>query len=441
MASEESAPTDVNESKKAEEDSEVPPTNKSEEKTKEDNKEGASKMSGEEAKTPSSVDGDAVVTAVVERLRFFFSNANVRQDVFLRKLLLKDDGIVPIEVLLKFNTIKQHTTDPALVAKAAQSDRLSDRIMLTDDSLGVKRVKPFTLTAMDDNIPLSLVVGNLPTEKDDKGRDHYAVDGDAIRKLFEQYGEVALVKLRYGAKDVSNPDSDLYSTDPKGPKKGRLPRGSALVEFEDEEALKSAATEVLTKQHGLDVEPKRTLAIDGHTFSVVLLKEFMDELKKRLAEEEPAADPDNKEDAGDEEDGDASKLFHIDWKSGCVIKLQDLSATCDREALLDAVCKSLGKALDEVKELKIYVDFSRGQTHGAIRFLEPDGPIKEVLQKFETGDVEIAGKKVEGAILMEGEEETKYWNDFISFKNKQLKQRRESSGRKSYRHKKKQRRN
>ena len=62
-----------------------------------------------------------------------------------------------------------------------------------------------------------------------------------------------------------------------------------------------------------------------------------------------------------------------------------------------------------------FQDFSRGQTHGAIRFSEPNDNIKALAEKMNNGEVEIAGGKLESAAVLEGEEETKYWQTFIEF--------------------------
>ncbi len=70
----------------------------------------------EVAETTSDEKEDEVVKAVAERLKFFFSDANIRQDRFIRNHLLQQNkndpsGFVPLESLLRFNTIKKLTTD------------------------------------------------------------------------------------------------------------------------------------------------------------------------------------------------------------------------------------------------------------------------------------------------------------------------------------------
>jgi hypothetical protein len=74
---------------------------------------------------------------------------------------------------------------------------------------------------------------------------------------------------------------------------------------------------------------------------------------------------------------------------------------------------------EETVEKGIYADYSRGQTDGAIRFKEPSDSISALVTKLASGHVEIAGIKVESASILDGEEEQKYWANFIEFKNKQ----------------------
>lgn len=369
----------------------------------------------------------ATIAAVEERLRFFFSDANVRQDMFIRKLLLADEGLVPIETLLKFNTIKSHTEDPELIKKAASSEKLKDRIQLTEDGSAVKRVKPFSLDNMNDNIPLTLVVDNLPTRMDGD-KVFYDCNPNEIRTLFEQYGEVALCKLRFGARVRDGEDGNEDLTNEKKKPGPRIPKGSCLVEYEKEEELQKAAEDTLTTKDGETVEPKRKIELKGRELVVTTLQEFLDKIKKkRKAEKSVDKDKPKDEEADEEEEKEEAtfKEFTFDWKPGCVVKLEGLKDPCDREALLESVSKILEKTVDEVRGLNIYVDYSRGQTHGAIRFQEPGDMVKQVLDKLSSGDVEIAGGKVEKALILEGDDEKKYWDEFIAFKNKQMKQRAE----------------
>lgn len=355
----------------------------------------------------------AVVEAVAERLRFFLSDANLRQDTFLRKLMLSTHGEYPHhvtpDILLRFNTIKQHTTDPEVVLAAAKS--LDSFLVLSEDGKAIGLKEKFSMDKMDDNLPKSFFLENVPHDE-----IRYKVGPEEIRKLFEAYGKVALVKLRFHL------PSKRMEERPK-----RVPAGSALVEFEAVEAFEKAAEEVLTTVGGETVEPKRKLELEGSTLKVLRLKEYVENRKSRKK--------DKREKGGDESRGDKrdrpedtpdspSKTFSIDWKPGCVIRLEGLSATeCDREALLDTLASGLGITTTEVKERKIYVDYSRGQEIGALRFPEPSDEIKALCEKLNAGDVKVKEDKVSKARILDGEEESKYWTDFVDFKTKQMQQR------------------
>ena len=366
---------------------------------------------------------EEALAGVTERLQFFFSDANIRQDNFIRHKLMSDDKCVPIDDLLKFNTIKQYTLDSEVVKKAAE--KLSDFLVVKDDAIA--RVKEFTKDLMDKNIPVTLVVSNLPTEEKE-GRIKYTATNDELKEMFEGYGTVVLTKFRFGF--AQSPDDDVMGSSP-GKRRVRAPRvpiGSALVEFETTEAFDKAVADTLTTKQGATVEPKRKLKLGDNELAVVTLQEYIDSRKKR------------KPDRDDETEAEDLPTYKVDWKPGCVIKLDGLARACDREKMVEAIAEGLGKDVEGVKEMQIYVDFSRGQTDGCIRFLEPE-QVPDILKKLQSGELHIAGEKVESAILLEGDAEKQYWQDFMDFKTKQLRQREEERrGRGGNRHKKKFRR-
>ena len=389
-------------------------------------------MTNETEKETSAAVDEEVIKAVAERLRFFFSNANVRSDGFMRQRLVEDDKKVPIEDLLRFNSIKKHTTDPAVVVQAAKT--LSDVLVLDEEEKAIARVTPFTEDMMDDNIPLSLVVSNLPvTEpKDGKSVGKYAVTMQEVRALFEPYGNVVLCKLRYKPRDPNE--------DPKKKRRSE-PLGAAFVEYETEEQQQKAAEELCTTKDGKKVEPKTKLTLGGKDLEVTTLRGWIDEEKKRKLSEEgdENAEQDKKRGREEEEETETTlefEKFAIDWKPGCVIQIKGLAEKCDREAIRAAVAQCMGVTEKEILEKGIYADYSRGQPAGAIRFNEPSDAIGEIAVKLRDGDVQIAGAKVESATILEGDEETKYWKDFIEFKNKQIRHRAEVKAAKAAKKKK-----
>jgi len=370
------------------------------------------------------------VKGVKERLKFFFSDANVRQDMFVRKLLMDtDEKSVAVDVLLRFNTVKKHTDKPAVLIQAAKE--LTDSLVVDEEKMTISRVVPFTKEMMNQNIPKSLYIQNLPM----KESKHYDVNVDEIRALFDKYGDVALVKLKFSTyQEGGNGGKDNYYGPNKGQKRKKIPIGAAMIEFHKQEDLDKAAEATLTTKGGEKVEPKDKITLaesetrkSATDLDIVLLSEYVASRKekKEKRENKKRAEPEANADAADVKEEKEMSKFTFDWKPGCVIKVRGLPEGCDREAMLGAVGKGLDISPEDVKARKIYVDYSRGQTDGAIRFPEQSDSVAELAKKLKDGELMILDTKVEEALILEGEVEKKYWEDFIEFKNKQIIQRNE----------------
>jgi hypothetical protein len=369
---------------------------------------------------------------VTERLKFFFSDANLRQDLFLRKLVMSTEGetpgMVPIEILLKFNSIKQYTTETDVIAKVARE--MKDTLTVDEKGTAIGRVTPFTKDLMDGHIPKSLYIRNLPVNDEDPKKAQYAVTIDDIRKLFDKYGDVAIIKLKFGKSKKDEGDDQLEGGKSHGKKK--YPIGHVLVEFHDQDSLDKAAEATLTSKDGEKVEPKEKLTLGGKDLDVMLLKDYID-MRKKERENSP-----KKRDRDDDDEDKEVELpkFEFEWKPGCVIRIKGLSEQTDREAILDMVAKALEISVEEVKAKNVYADFSRGQPDGAIRFAEPEEKIAKICEGLNSGDLEIADFKIGSAEIISGDEEKKYWDDFIAFKNKQIQHNHEEKRSKKNRNKK-----
>lgn len=356
----------------------------------------------EEQPTAEALEG------VKERLKFFFSDANLRQDRFLRRFLWKDHG-VPVEVLLRFNSLKTFTTSASTVITVAQE--IPELVVFKDKQI-IERKEPFLYSQMNDHVPLSLSITGLKVEN-----ERFTVSTANLKKHFDMYNGVALVKL------CMNRVEERATEGPHRYKWRNVASGNAFVEFDTVENLETAAAELLTIKDKEPVEPKRVLEIDGVKLGV-----------QKLAEVDvPEDNNTNKRKSYDKKPEPPKtpfKPFEVDWKPGCVIQLKGLSDTCDRESILETVGSILHLSMDDVKDKKIFADFSRGQTDGAIRFSVPDD-VPKVLEALKTK--EIAGSKVEAATVLEGDVEKEYWDKFIAFKNEQRKQQAEERSHKKRR--------
>jgi len=354
------------------------------------------------APTAETNNDATMTTELVERLHFFFSNANLRQDKWMRNEL-KENGCITLEQLLRFQTVKSISTDKQLLAKAAAE--LKDEITYDEEKEELRRVVPFDWDTMGDGSHLSLCCKNVPLTEEEKSdgekafygtKQEYGVTRDELKALFEPYGKVGIVKLRFGRRE-----GQAY------------PLGMAIIEFENEEGMKKASDELLPKE-GEDTA--KVLEIKGNklTFEKVKpMKCFQNKSSKRSRDDKKA-----KQEEDDKEDEVEFEPVKVEMQKGCVIALTGLSdETCDRESIREAVSDIL-KVSKDIKTSGLYVDYTRGATSGNLRLTESKPEeMKELVEKLNAGTVLIANAKVGSAKMLEGEEEVAYWKGFEEFLN------------------------
>ena len=355
---------------------------------------------------------EETIKNAAERLGFFFSNANLRMDRFLRREVLdpNNDGKVSIEVLLRFNTIKSITEDPKLIAKAAKLVT-KPKLQLSDDESAISRVEPFTEDMMDGNVEVTLRVSNLPMKDLDNGDAEYEVSRDELSALFQEYGDVAMVRLL---------KSKMRGSE------NRVAVGRAFVEFHSVEDMEKAVSELCTEKiEDESVKPKKTLSIKGSDLRVKTMQQWLDK-KQAQREEKGIRGPGpksksnnngNKRKAKAEETAKAALEeieFKLDWNPGCVVSIKGLPDDCDREAILAAVRGSMGD------DVPVRADYSRGQKDGAVRFDQPSEKISILAAEVNEGKITVNGTKVESASVLEGDDEKKYYDDYIAFRTKQM---------------------
>lgn len=334
---------------------------------------------------------------IAERLGFFFSDANLRMDKFLRKLVMDkySGGSVEIETLLKFNTIKKITTDPAIIAEAVEKVE-NPKLKLNDAKTTISRVEPFTEEMLNDNVKVSIRIGNLPIKDDE-----YTVTREEVENLFSEFGKVALVRL-------------LTMFDRKEGKKKAV--GKGFVEFADASGFDKAVAELCAEE---GAEPKKVLKLSDNDIKVKTMQAWLDKKEAQMkskkdnrAGEKRAR---NEEKQKEKEEIEAIE-FKLDWEKGCVVDVKGLPEGCDREMIISTVKSFFGEDVDA------RADYSRGDKDGKIRFNKPDDKIKEFASKLNDGSLTMGESKVENASLLEGEIEEKYYADYIAFRTKQMRE-------------------
>ncbi|KAL3876628.1 hypothetical protein ACJMK2_034446 [Sinanodonta woodiana] len=153
----------------------------------------------------------AIYKKIREQMEFYFSDANLHKDRFLKKKMEESaDGYVALSLFLTFNRIQALTVDVSVLAKAVSH---SDFLQLNEDRSSVRRSSPISDPGNVD--ARTVYVECLPSN----------VDQDWIRKVFSDCGKIAYISI---PKYRSTKD----------------PKGFAFVEFQTEEAALKACEEL-----------------------------------------------------------------------------------------------------------------------------------------------------------------------------------------------------
>ncbi|KOX80581.1 La-related protein 7 [Melipona quadrifasciata] len=121
----------------------------------------------------------ALHAAILKQMEFYFGDANLSKDRFLSNLI-KEDPYVNLNVFLRFNKIKELTTDINRIAKAVQ---VSTILSLSEDGMKVRRVTPIIIKGNTDEC--TVYVQNLPPD----------ADHETLSSIFSQYGQVVYVSI------------------------------------------------------------------------------------------------------------------------------------------------------------------------------------------------------------------------------------------------------
>jgi hypothetical protein len=120
---------------------------------------------------------------VLQQVEFYFGDANLPKDKFLKKQIKADpenEGWVPLEVLASFKKMKGLKADAEIIAAALDSSELLE---VSDDRTRVRRTRP--LPAPDKSAPRTVVVQGLTMEP----------TIEAVGAAFGRCGEVKLVRI------------------------------------------------------------------------------------------------------------------------------------------------------------------------------------------------------------------------------------------------------
>ena len=316
---------------------------------------------------------------IKQQVEFYFSDSNLRRDVFLKAAIEKDnEKFVPIDIILTFKRLQALTTDAEVVAEA-----LKDSTQVEVSSCGSKIRRVNKLDPVDTSKERTLYAKGYPIDDED-------VSIENITEIFSVYGKVLMVRLRR-----SNDKSSF--------------RGSLFVEFDKEEEMRAAVAAAHTDGK-VSMKYKET-----ELLCVMPLGDWLARKQEKKAKRtQQTVDKKRKVNdisTNDGETGAKEEDSEPSFTPGLILKVGNIPADASFTQI-----KDFFGALGDVR----FVDYTAGNTYSFIRFssVETVETIKAVLEK---GVPLVAGGENLTHSSVTGEEEKEYWRGIEKdMKNKKL---------------------
>lgn len=166
----------------------------------------------------AAVEPGALEKKIIRQVEFYFGDRNLRRDKFLLEQIKKDDGWVPLSVLLTFNRLKQLSDDSEVVSTAL---RASTVLEVSEDGSKVRRPS-------SSPVPDPMQKRSAEQQLEEQKRTVYAkgfpldTTLDQLEEYFDQFGRYDIITMRK-KKDVSSDGIVTMSF-----------KGSVFVEFKEE---------------------------------------------------------------------------------------------------------------------------------------------------------------------------------------------------------------
>lgn len=318
------------------------------------------------------------------QIEFYFSDSNLPRDKFLRsKTGEAGDGYVDLDIVASFKRLRSLTTDVSLIRAALKNSQL---VELNEDETKLRRKSP--LPGSISSKRKTIYVKGFPKESEP--------ELESVVELFSPYGVVRSVRFR------RYPDTKKF-------------KGSVFIEFEsEEEAQRAAEEEFLKDKSGLELE--------------ILSK---DEYYKRKKLKQSTTTDHTVESKLDSSENEKETLQPEEpsFQQGLILGLSDIGENVTREEI-----KEIFSSFGEIS----WIDFSRGQSCGYIRFAQPNSANEAVRSLKE--QQESFGGKFPVLWVLQGVEEKEYWSKVWQLqkekRDKSLKRKRTTSSHNHFKKKK-----
>lgn len=301
---------------------------------------------------------------IAKQLEYYFGDINLVRDNFLKGLIKEnEEGWVPLENMIKFNRLKEMSTDIKCIAEAIETAK-SSLIELNDDKTKVRRVQDKPIPEMTEERKemlkdLSVYAKGFPIE----------TSMTELMQFFETYGKVQHIQMRRD--------------------KQKKFKGSVFVIFEEKETLDKFLDEETSKYN--DVELIKML-------KDTYWKKKIEEKKDRREHEKQ-----EKEQAEQKRIDEEKAKFLERVTKGAVLKLTGITKSI--------LFEEVKKHFNEISEVA-YVAYKTGDSEMKIRFKEENGASQVFEKEGKDGKITFNEEELEASVL-EGQEEIDYWKELF----------------------------
>lgn len=304
---------------------------------------------------------------IIRQVEYYFGDLNLSKDKFMQEEIQKDNGWIGLETLVKFNRLKQLSSDFDVIISALK-ESTNDLLEIDNEKKLIRRAKPLpeNLSEFETTLKANTVyVKGFPE----------AMTLDELIAFFEPYGKILQVFMRRA------PMTKLF-------------KGSVFVTFNTNEEAKKfiELSEVKNGETVLERETQEAYL----TRKAPALARMKEDKEKREAEKEAKK--------REREEAEAA-FFESQKVSGSVLHLKGLPKEGTRE--------NLKELFDNYAKVK-WVDYSKGEPEAFLRFVEADKAkmAMESAAKVNDGKIILHEAELEVRVL-EGEEEEQFWKDTI----------------------------
>lgn len=303
----------------------------------------------------------ATEAAIIRQLEYYFGDANLAKDKFLNDQITKDEGWVPLDVLLTFKRLKSLSDDKKVITDAiAKSDE--GLIEISEDREKLRR-----------HPERPVPENNEETRKELYTRTVYvkgfaAQDGtlmDELVEFFQPYQNIVNIVMR----KYHDRQTKKY-----------LFKGSVLVTFTKTEHCESFLKQKLT------YKGKDMICMMQNDYFEAKLKENK-ERKEKIEERKRKKE-------------EAKTVATAHLPTGASVSFDGTGADTTRESIKETVRK-----VDDSLEVA-FIDYQKGDKSGHLRFTQEDAG-KLFIEKLTDNKLKIDEVEVAFELLV-GEKETAY---------------------------------